>query len=146
MGRPSKLTKDIRTVILRCARLGKIDSQICDIIDIDPQTLSNWKKKDPEFFASLKAAKELADLEVVDSLLKLATGECVTTEIHTGADATGNIIDKKVVKEHKADIGAIRTWLHNRDPNRWKDKINHDVNIDAEKLELNFKIVSTEDE
>jgi len=144
-GRPTKLTEDIRKVIMRCAELGYVDEEVSDIIGVSRQTIDNWKKKDPDFFASLKAAKKLADMEIVQTLRDCALGNVTITEEHEGIDASGNIVDKKIVKQIKPDVGAIKLWLFNRQADKWKERIDHTVSLDADKLELNFTIKSTDD-
>lgn len=146
MGRPTKINEDIKKVLLRCARLGYTDEEMAQIVGVTFQTLNNWKVRHSDYFESLKAAKKLADMEVEQTLHDKAMGNCSITEVHDGVDATGNVINKTVTKQIAPSDTAAIFWLKNRQRDKWRDKIDHNVNVDAETLELNFKIVSTEDE
>ena len=94
VGRPSLFTPKMREILENLAALGKTEQQMADICGVHKSSITNWKKNDPEFFASLKAAREIADSEVEKCLLNKALGKCVTTEKHEGIDANGNIVDK----------------------------------------------------
>jgi hypothetical protein len=130
-GRPTLFTNKMKEIILNIAALGKTDQQIADICGIHQSTLTIWKNKNPEFFASLNSAKELADSEVEATLLNKALGNLTTTETHEGVDATGNVIDKKVVRQVVADTTSMIFWLKNRQPAKWRDQTNIDVSIDG---------------
>lgn len=131
MGRPTEFTEKMREILLNLAALGKTEQQMADICGVHISSITNWKKKDPEFFVSLKAARELADSKVEETLLNKALGNLTVEEIHQGVDANGNVIDKKVTKQIAPSDTAMIFWLKNRQPDRWREKTEHDVKIDG---------------
>jgi transcriptional regulator with XRE-family HTH domain len=112
----------MQEILLNLAALGKTEQQMADICGVHISSITNWKKDNPEFFASLKAAKEIADSEVEKCLLNKALGKIIIKEKHTGVDANGNIIDKEVIKEIAPDNTAMIFWLKNRQPDVWREK------------------------
>jgi hypothetical protein len=122
MGRPTLFNDDLQEKILKMAELGLTDKQVAYICGVTYQTVNNWKIAHPDFFDSLKISKELADMHVEQSLYQKAKGGLKTTEIHDGIDATGNVINKTVVRELAPDNTAMIFWLKNRQPNKWREK------------------------
>ena len=74
VGRPSKYEKISQKRFKMLALSGWTDKQIADFFDITTTTLDNWKKKYPEFIASLKDWKREADVKVEKSLYQRALG------------------------------------------------------------------------
>ena len=131
-GRPTDFTPKMREILENLAALGKTEQQMANICGVHKSSITNWKKLDPEFFASLSAARELADSEVERTLLNKALGNLTITETHEGVDATGNIVDKKIIKEVVADTTSMIFWLKNRQPDKWRDQRHvEQVNIDG---------------
>jgi len=122
MGRPTLFTDKMREILENLAALGKTEQQMADICGVHISSITNWKRQNPDFFASLKAAREIADSEVEKCLLNKALGKITITEKHEGIDANGNIVDKTVVKEIAPDNTAMIFWLKNRQPDKWREK------------------------
>ena len=53
MGRPSSFTEEYKTQALELAKLGLTDAQMAKVFGVTEQTFNNWKKANPDFFASL---------------------------------------------------------------------------------------------
>ena len=116
------------------ARDGLTDEIIAKKIGISRSTLNEWKKKYPAISDTLKKGKELADIEVEDSLFKRATG--YTAQIKKTFKVRSvkyNDAGKKVEEKEELQIGidevhipadttAIIFWLKNRMPDKWKDR------------------------
>lgn len=116
------------------ARDGLTDEIIAKKIGISRSTLNEWKKKYPAISDTLKKGKELADIEVEDSLFKRATG--YTAQIRKTFKVKivkYNDVGKKVEEKEElqtgidevhipADTTAIIFWLKNRMPDKWKDR------------------------
>ena len=124
-GRPKALTNKDKEKIVRLAKFGFTDDQISEVFGITKQTLNNYKKYDPSFFDSLKASKQLADVDIVESLYKRAIGyECV--EEKQFFDAKNNdIITHNCVKHYPPDPTSMIFWLKNRQPDKFREKIEH---------------------
>jgi len=119
------------------ARSGLINSQIAGELKINEATLYRWQKKYPELKKALQQNKTIVDAQVEDSLLKRAMGyEYDETHVESGAAGKTTKI-KKIRKHVVADTTAAIFWLKNRQPERWRDKIEmelggkvtHDVDL-----------------
>lgn len=82
------------------ARDGMLDVDIAAKMGIAPGTLYEWKNRFPEMAEALKKGKEVVDIQVENALLKKALS---------------------------GDVTAIIFWLKNRQPSKWRDKQNVDV-------------------
>ena len=103
MGRPSSFTEEYKTQALELAKLGLTDAQMAKVFGVTEQTFNNWKKANPDFFASLKEHKAFADAKVEQALFKKATGF------------------EQGDKFFPPDTTACIFWLKNRQPDNWKD-------------------------
>jgi len=131
MGRPTLFTEEMREKILRMAEVGLTDKQMAYICGVTEQTVNNWKVRDSDFFESLKAAKQIADIEVEKMMYRKATGSVTITEKHKAGDGeTLKIIEKEIAPDNTAMI----FWLKNRQPDKWREK--QEITHDISKIEL----------
>ncbi len=124
MGRPSKFETINMKQLEILVKDGKTDKFVCDFFDITESTLTNYKKKHPDFFASLKDWKLEADAEVEISLYERAKGYSVPEDkifIHEGEP-----VIVPTTKNYPPDPTSIIFWLKNRQPDKWRDKFEHD--------------------
>lgn len=131
-GRPTDYREEMNDQVYKLCMLGATDEQIADFFDIQVSTLNNWKKRHPAFMESIKQGKMGADMNVVNSLYKRATG--YTAKKVVTANTGGIITDVKEVDEYVGpDTGAAIFWLKNRQPKQWRDKqdIAHSGQIDS---------------
>jgi transposase-like protein len=99
-------------------KLGAIDTEIADALEIDLRTLHRWKRRHPEFMAALALGKSVADKRVEESLYKIATGYSYDSEkIVTSA---GQIFREPVVEHVPPNPVAIIFWLCNRSGGKWR--------------------------
>lgn len=127
-GRPSDYKKEHNELVYKLCLLGATDKQMADIIGISEETFNQWKKKYKEFSESLARGKDIADAEIAKSLYHRAKGyehkETIT------ATFQGKITDKMdVIKHYPPDTPAATLWLKNRQPDKWRDKVEMDQNI-----------------
>ena len=139
-GRPSILTDKIKEIILNLAPMGLSNVEIADMLGVHEATFYRWLQADPEFCESFKYEKSFGDAKVTQAMYKAACGDVVTVERHEGIDANGNIVDKTVTKQHKPDITAAKFWLSNRQPDKWKDKVETTIKADEGMLKLAYGI------
>jgi DNA-binding XRE family transcriptional regulator len=108
------------------AKLGATDKQIAEEIKITEQTFNNWKKDHPDFFESLKTAKQSADEKVEKSLYKLATGYKYTAQkpmvVAVGNNMGSSIEIAEYTESVQPNSTACIFWLKNRKPSEWRDK------------------------
>ena len=84
-------------------------------------TLNLWKQEHPEFSESLKGGKATADAEVAEKLFRRATGyEHPEDDIRA---VNGEIVITPTIKHYPPDTTAAIFWLKNRQPQRWRDKV-----------------------
>ncbi len=147
-GRPSKFTVKLAEKIYFLARMGLTDKQLSWVCDINEDTLNSWKKS-PIFMVKLKKAKEHADEEIERALLTRARGMKVTDKIierHSEADKDGNPKEggktkqTLVEREIPPDVPAMRLWLINRRPEKWKDRPVQ-ITQDNRSLAINFNAI-----
>ena len=121
-GRPTKY-KDEETlkVVKALAECGKTDEEIAEILSVTFQTINNWKLQHPDFFESLKKAKDTPDDKVERSLFERACGYTRSIE---RLSKTGEVVD--TLEEMPPDVTACIFWLKNRRPEKWRDKQDHE--------------------
>ncbi len=96
-GRPTKYNPDELEHITQLCMLGATDEELAKFLDVNRDTIYEWKKKYPEFTDAIKNGREYADIEVAKSLYSKAC---------------------------KGDVTAIIFWLKNRRPDQWRDQTN----------------------
>ena len=105
-GRPTKYKEEYnhQTYII-CKECGLVDTTLAKVFKTTKTTINSWKKKYPEFLASIKKGKaEFDDGLVENALLKSAQGF------------------EKDSKYYPPVPTSIIFWLKNRQPDKWRDK------------------------
>lgn len=112
------LSDDGLSIIGSLARDGLSNDEIAAKLGIARSTLMKWKHDSPKLSDAVMANKELADRVVEASLYKMATGY---DYFEDKVSASGKRL--KDVKQHEApNVAAIKMWLNNRQPKKWRDK------------------------
>lgn len=124
-GRPSKYDKIDLKLVTRIASLNLTDKQIAEALNISEATLNNYKEKYPEFLESLKKGKKLVDNKVVASLFHRAVGYS-HPDVHI-SNYRGKITKTAIIKHYPPDVAACIIWLKNRQPDEWRDKVEHSI-------------------
>lgn len=112
-----------------CLLLGATDQELARFFDVSLETLNEWLVQVPDFASAIRAGKELADADVADRLHRRAIGY--------SHQATRIFSDRKIsyVESYPPDTAACVFWLKSRQPDRWRDKIEHEHHAVAEMLE-----------
>jgi hypothetical protein len=106
----------------KLASIGLTDAEIAEYFEVNKATLTRWLVEYPDFCATLKEAKQIADKRVVRRLFERALG-------YTSKETKRVEIEGKpariitITKEYPPDTTACIFWLKNRDPESWRDKI-----------------------
>lgn len=124
-GRPSKFNDKMLERVYRLAMLGCSDEEIAFHLEIDVVTFYDWKKKKPLFAKALRKGKEEADELIVYSLYHRAQGYTHPEEKVFCND--GKIIRARVLKHYPPDTNALKFWLINRHPDKWKDRHHQEI-------------------
>lgn len=124
-GRPTKFDQNLVQDILTMAEAGKTDAEMAESIGVTEQTFNNWKHAHPDFFESLKTAKDIADDKVEVALFQRATG--YSHKAIKMFCPNGTIVSKTYIERYPPDTTAAIFWLKNRRPKQWRDvhKLEH---------------------
>ena len=127
LGRPTDYREEYVIQVEKLCKLGATDEEIADFFEISVATLNNWKREHPDFLASVKNGKILADANVANSLYQRAIGyEHDDEEIKVVSDGQGmgSSIQRVPIRKHyPPDPVSMIFWLKNRQKKLWRDKI-----------------------
>lgn len=142
MGRPTKYSQKLIDKICALIEADTYTvSEICRMVNINPDTYYTWLKENSEFSDAIKKAQDARTAffvaEAKKSLLKKIQGYTVqekhiTTTGSGKFDVNGREIPKikeqKVVDKHfQPDTAAIIFTLCNGEPENWKNRQNTEV-------------------
>ena len=121
-GRPTKYNPLYHPkMAFKLALLGAIDKELADIFEISESTLNLWKSEHSKFSESIKRGKLTADAQVAGRLFQKACGYSQKeTKVF---QYEGEPIIVPVVKHYGPDTAASIFWLKNRQPAKWRDKV-----------------------
>lgn len=107
----------------RLALLGATDREVAEFFGVTERTVNTWKAKHPSFGAALREGKAAADARVAESLYRAAVGGGIVRQTRIETDPEG--LEKRIVTESElpADVKAMVWWLKNRQPDKWKDRV-----------------------
>ena len=120
-----------RQARVACAEGGFSDVKLAKLFNVCKATITNWKKENPDFLASVKEGKEIFDTENVEkSLLKRALGYRFNETVKELDPITTKMVTTKVTRKDVAgDVKAQTFWLRNRNRERWPDTQKLDGNL-----------------
>lgn len=134
---------------------GASVAQFCKANDINKTTFYEWQKK-KEFSNAIEKAKEefaeTIERDIVVSLAKVAKGYTYTKTKTEYKDKNGKpVVGKKITEEVEVqpNVGAAIFILTNINPNKWKNKIQNDVNAEIKsenETSLNYDIADIPDD
>ena len=131
--RKKKYTPDWNAEAYRMALLGLTDEQLAGYFEINRATLHRYKKEFPSFAKAIEEGKTKADGKVAESLFKRAIGCTVSeTKTKTVIDESGieQIVEVvETVSEIPPDTRAAAQWLNNRQPSKWRNRVETPVEI-----------------
>jgi hypothetical protein len=115
-----------------CLLLGADDAELARFFEVPPATLQEWLTSIPEFAAAVGSGRTLADADVADRLWRRATGyshDAVRIFSHQG-----KALEVAYTEHYPPDTAACLFWLKSRQPDRWREKIEHDHHAPAEMM------------
>ena len=132
-GRSTRYKKEFAQMAEKIALLGATDAELAEIFEVSERTINTWKQRHKEFSAALKSGKQLADANVASRLYERALGYSTTDTKF--ATHEGEITDSQEYEKHyPPDTTAAIFWLKNRQPEKWRDKQEVDVNMPTVKV------------
>jgi hypothetical protein len=99
---------------------GKTSKEIAAGLRISRATLDTWQNIHEDFLSSLRAGRNVANAKVEQALYQRAIGYDYD-ETKTVRDVYGNERTEVTKKHVVSDVGAIKLWLINREPEDWSD-------------------------
>ena len=135
-GRKEEYNEEYVELAYKFCLLGATDKQLAEMFDVSEQTVNIWKNKHEEFNLALKRGKTQADANVAQRLYSRALGYVAPeTKI---VSYEGAITDKMDIEKHyPPDPTAAIFWLKNRQPEKWRDKVEIDNNVSGN-IEVTF--------
>jgi len=120
-GRPTKYSQKYNEQARKLCLMGYTDKQLGKFFEVAESTINKWKIDHRGFSESLKAGKEVADADVTASLFERAKGYShIETKVFNNQ---GEILTHDVNKIYPPDPISIKYWLNNRQPLRWREKV-----------------------
>jgi hypothetical protein len=123
-GRPTKYKEEYSKEAYELCLLGCTMDELGEYFDVNTDTVYEWKKNIPDFSEAVNLGKTKADSKVALSLYERAIGCFVTKQqivkLRRGDNEVMEVVDLKT--ELPPDVGAIKFWLNNRQPDKWKEK------------------------
>lgn len=119
-GRPTDYKPEFNEQAEKLCKLGATDKDLAEFFEVCEATINNWKIDHPEFLESIKTGKQIADMEVANSLYKRATGYNHASTKFFQYD--GKVISQDFTEHYPPDVTAQIFWLKNRKPKEWRDK------------------------
>ena len=122
--RPSVYSADLNETVRKLALLGATDKEMADILGIAESTFHKWKIDHPVFSESITRGKVIADSEVAERLYQRALGYSHKAVKIFNSEGIPLVVD--YVEHYPPDTQAASLWLRNRQPKKWRDKVDHE--------------------
>src|SRR5437762_6739260 len=135
-GRPSLYRKEFAEQAYKLCLLSATDEEIADFFGVVRQTVYDWRAAHTEFLDSITRVKIIADANVAERLYQRALGyshEAVKIFMPAGASEP---VYAPYTEHYPPDTQAASLWLRNRQPSKWRDKVEHDHTIRRDVREL----------
>lgn len=126
-GRPTLYRADYAEQARRLSLLGQTDAEMAAFFGVSERTFHGWKKSHPDFLQSIKEGKADADAKVAEGLYSRAVGYS-HPDVHI-SNYQGEITVTNIVKHYPPDTAAAFIWLKNRQPDKWRDRIEHQADV-----------------
>ena len=114
-------------LIQDAAETGKLGCctvrDLTTLLGVHYRQLYTWMSDHAEFHQTIIHARHHADAVVESALYKRAKGLTISEDKPFLDRKTGAIITAKARKELPPDTDAALAWLYNRQPDRWRNKI-----------------------
>lgn len=120
-GRPPKYNSDFARQAKKLCQLGATDMDLASFFGVTTVTIWRWQSQYKEFCNALRVGKEYADERVKRSLYQRAVGYSFSSEKVFCKD--GVVTRADCVEHVPPDPNACKTWLFNRLPNEWREKV-----------------------
>lgn len=127
VGRPTKYTDKTADQAYKLYLLKATDEEVADFFGVHVDTLYEWQSVHQEFSESTTRGKLQADAEVAEKLRERALGyshKAVKIFMPAGASEP---VYAEYEEHYPPDTQAASLWLRNRQPEKWRDKQDHEL-------------------
>lgn len=129
VGRPTLYREEYVEEAYKLTLFGATLVQLAENFNVSLSTIDKWMSERGEFSSAVRIARQQADSMVENSLYRRAIGY----------DKDG--------KHYPASDNAISLWLRNRQPDKWRDKVEHEHKVvEFKRIERNIIDVTPENE
>lgn len=135
MAKRFDLTEKHKQCILSLAKKGCTDKEIYTALKISHSTYYELGRRYPEIFATISEYRRPINKNVEAALYKRCVGYQYTEKKVTNSKKNGRTIEV-ATKELAPDTSAIKFWLENRSPKRWRRKINLEHTADSDLMKV----------
>jgi hypothetical protein len=114
-------------LVRRFGRMGKglTNNDLAELFEVNEKTIREWMHKYPDFMCAVIESRDFSDARVERCLFERATGySCREDKVFFHA-RTGKVVTVTTDKHYPPDTGAAFIWLKNRQPDRWKDRVEY---------------------
>lgn len=122
-GRPSAFREGYCEQARKLCLLGATDVEMASFFGVSEKTLNTWKAVHPEFIQSITQGKAFADANVASRLYERALGYSHDAVKIFQVDGAPLIVP--YTEHYPPDTPAASLWLRNRQPSKWRDRIEH---------------------
>lgn len=140
-GRETLYREEYAEQVYELALLGLTDAELADAFNVDERTVNNWKRAHPRFFQSILRGRVIADGKVARGLYERSTGyshPAVKIFPPRGEDEEPLIVP--YVEHYPPDTAAASLWLRNRQPKKWRDA--RDIQVEGKLTLLQLVLAS----
>ena len=122
MGVPTKLTPKKAEKACEMAKKGATHPEVAEVLGVSEKTIYNWQRNNEDFLLAYREARAHANEAVEAALFKKATGYKKKIEKSAWSKERDDFVKDITEVEVEPDVNAIKFFLTNRDPDRWKEK------------------------
>lgn len=118
-GRPTEYKPKFVDKVQRACANGATIFEIAQMLGVTRTTIYKWMAAHDEFANAIEVGRELADRRVEVSLYERAVG--YSYEAVKIMQYEGSPVIVPYVEHVPPDVGAIKHWVANRMPDKWRD-------------------------
>lgn len=127
MGRPTLLNKHLKELAVTLAKQPDMTlAKLAASLNIGRTTLYLYLQKDKDFLNAVQAGLDMADELVAISMFRRAIGYSHPEEKIFYDSERGKAVRVKTIKHYPPSEQAGTFWLKNRQPDKWREKVEPD--------------------
>ena len=121
-GRPTLYRPEFVDLAYKFCLLGATNDDLARSLDVSATSIDEWIASKPDFACAIKKGKDEADAKVASRLFARAIGyEQKAVKIASTPDGREHITE--YIERFPPDTTACIFWLKNRQPAKWRDKL-----------------------